>query len=80
MPKWNTLTETLRWPRPEDSTSTKTVGPPKRPRDSTGPGNFKEALTNIKIAIFNETYPEDKLTKHDQDNILEWDSSRRTSS
>jgi hypothetical protein len=36
-----------------------------------GPGKFKEALTNTKIAIFKETYPEDKLTEHDQDNILE---------
>jgi hypothetical protein len=36
-----------------------------------GPGNFKEALTNTKTAIFRETYPEDKLTQHDQDNILE---------
>jgi hypothetical protein len=27
-------------------------------------------MTNIKIAIFKETYPEDKLTEHDQDNIL----------
>jgi hypothetical protein len=28
-------------------------------------------LTNIKIAIFRETYPEDKLTKNDQNSILE---------
>jgi hypothetical protein len=28
-------------------------------------------LTNTKIVIFKETYPEDKLTEHDQDNILE---------
>jgi hypothetical protein len=41
--------------------------PPKRPRDPSGPGNYKEALTNIKIAIFTETYPEDKLTEHDQE-------------
>jgi hypothetical protein len=31
---------------------------------------YKEALTNIKIVIFKETYPEDKLTE-DQNNILE---------
>jgi hypothetical protein len=36
-----------------------------------GPGNFNEALTSTKIAIFKKTYPEDKLTEHDQDNILE---------
>jgi hypothetical protein len=45
--------------------------PPKKPRDSSGPGYYKEALTNIKIAIFKETYPEDKLTEHDQESILE---------
>jgi hypothetical protein len=28
-------------------------------------------LTNTKIAIIKETYPEDKLTEHDQDSILE---------
>jgi hypothetical protein len=44
---------------------------PKRSRDSSGPENFKEVLTNTKTAIFKGTYPEDKLTEHDQDNILE---------
>jgi hypothetical protein len=28
-------------------------------------------LTNTKIAIYKEIYPEDKLTEHDQNNILE---------
>jgi hypothetical protein len=28
-------------------------------------------VTNIKIAIFRETYPEDKLTEDDQNSILE---------
>jgi hypothetical protein len=37
----------------------------KRPRDSSGPGTYKEALTNIKIAVFMENRPEDKLTKDD---------------
>jgi hypothetical protein len=45
--------------------------PPKRLSDSSGPGTYKEALTNIKIAIFKETYPEDKLTEDEQDSILE---------
>jgi hypothetical protein len=44
---------------------------PKRPRDFKGPGTYAEALTNIKITIFRETYPEDKLTEDDQDSILE---------
>jgi hypothetical protein len=47
------------------------VGPPKRPRDSSGPGTYKEVLTNIKIAIFKENYPEDKVTEDDQEHILE---------
>jgi hypothetical protein len=44
---------------------------PKRPRDCSRAGSYKEALTNIKIAIFRETYPEDKLTEEDQNYILE---------
>jgi hypothetical protein len=67
-----TLTETPKRPRSEGSTSTEMARPPKRPRDSSEPGNYKEALTNIKIAIFKETYPENKLTEHDhQESILE---------
>jgi hypothetical protein len=65
-----TLTKTPKRPRSEECTLTKIVGPPKRPKDTTGPGNFKEALTNTIIAIFIETYPEDKLTERDQNNIL----------
>jgi hypothetical protein len=44
---------------------------PKRPRYLKGPGTYTEALTNIRIAIFKETYPEDKLTEDDQNSILE---------
>jgi hypothetical protein len=65
-----TSTETPRRRRSDGSTPIETARPPKRPRDSSGPGNYKEALTNIKIAIFKETYPEDKLTEHDQESIL----------
>jgi hypothetical protein len=39
------------------------VRAPKRPSDSSGPGTYKDALTNIKTAIFRETYPEEKLMK-----------------
>jgi hypothetical protein len=53
-------------PRSEDSTFIETARPPKRPKDSSGPGYYKEALTNIK-----ETYSEDKLREHDQENVLE---------
>jgi hypothetical protein len=63
--------ENLKRPRSEGSTPTETARAPKRPRDSKGPGTYKEALTNIKIAIFRETYPEDKLTEDDQNSILE---------
>jgi hypothetical protein len=51
-------TETLKRPRSEGSTPTETANAPKRPRDSKGPDTYKEALTNIKIAIFREIYPE----------------------
>jgi hypothetical protein len=37
--------------------------PQKQPELQKGPGTYKEALTNIKIAIFRETYPEDKVRK-----------------
>jgi hypothetical protein len=47
------------------------VRPLKRPRDSWGPGTYKEALTNVKIAILKENYPEEKLTEDEQDLILE---------
>jgi hypothetical protein len=53
----------------EGHTPTETVTAPKRPRDGKVPG--KEALTSFKIAIFRETYPEDKLTEEDRDSILE---------
>jgi hypothetical protein len=36
---------------------------PKRPRDCSGPGTYKVAVTNIKMAILRKTYPEDKLMK-----------------
>jgi hypothetical protein len=40
-------------------------------RDCSGPGKYKEDMTNIKIAIFNKNYPADKLTADEQDHILE---------
>jgi hypothetical protein len=65
------VTETLKRPRLKGSTPTETATPPNRPRDSEEPGTYKEALTNIKIAIFRETYPEDKPTEDNQTSILE---------
>jgi hypothetical protein len=47
-----TLTETPKRPRSEGSTPLEMVRPPKRPKDWKGPGNYKEALTNIKVVIF----------------------------
>jgi hypothetical protein len=55
----------------EGGTPTEMIRTPKRPRDLKGPGTYTQALTNIKIAIFKETYPEEKLTEDDQDSILE---------
>jgi hypothetical protein len=57
-----TSTKTSKRPRSEGSNPIEMARSPKRPRDSSGPGTYKEALTNIKIAIFRLTYPEDKLT------------------
>jgi hypothetical protein len=39
-------------PRPEGSNSMERARLLKRPRDSRRPGTYKEALTNIEIAIF----------------------------
>jgi hypothetical protein len=65
-----TSTETFKRPRLEGSIPMKTARSPKRPSDSCGPGTYKEALTNIKIAIFRETYPEDKIIENDQNCIM----------
>jgi hypothetical protein len=43
----------------------------KRTEPRKGPGTYKEALTSFKIAIFRETYPEDKITEEERDSILE---------
>jgi hypothetical protein len=66
-----TLTGTSKRPRPESSTPVEKVRPPERTKDSSGPGTYKEALTNIQIGIFKGYYPEDKMTEDDQDHILE---------
>jgi hypothetical protein len=52
-------------PRSEGSTPREGARGPKWNRDSKGPGTYKEALANIKVAIFREIYPEDKLTEDD---------------
>jgi hypothetical protein len=70
--------------RSEGSTPTEMTRAPKKPRDSSERGTYKEALTNIKIAIFRETYPEYTITDDDRNCILKywkgvtWDSNRRT--
>jgi hypothetical protein len=67
-----TLTGTSKRPRSDGSNPVERARPSKRPKDSSGPGTYeyKEVLTNIKIAISKENYPEDKLTEDDQDQIL----------
>jgi hypothetical protein len=64
-------TKASKRPKSEGSTLTEMARDPKRPRDLSGPRTYKEALTNIKIAIFKESYPEDKLNEDDQKYILE---------
>jgi hypothetical protein len=56
-----TSIETSKRPRSEVSTPTVVAREPKRPRDFRGPGTYTGALTNTKMAIFKEHYPEDKL-------------------
>jgi hypothetical protein len=64
-------------PKPQTGQDQRVVTPtemardPKMPKDLSGRGTYKEALTNIKIAISKESYPEDKLNEDDQKNILE---------
>jgi hypothetical protein len=65
-----TLTETPKLPRSGGSTTSETVRHPKRPRVWKGPGDYKEALTGMRVAIFKDTIPEKKVTIHDQDSIL----------
>jgi hypothetical protein len=52
-----TPTETLKRPRSEGSTPTEAAGATKRPRDSKGPGTYKESLANIKVAISGKLIP-----------------------
>jgi hypothetical protein len=66
-----TSAKTSRRPRSEGSRPTETDGYRKRPRNLSGQGTYKEPLTNIKIAILKEIYPEDKLNEDDQKYILE---------
>jgi hypothetical protein len=39
---------------------------PKRAREIRGPWTYMGALTNTKMAIFKELYPEDKINEEDQ--------------
>jgi hypothetical protein len=58
-----TSSRTSKRPRPEGSTPTDKGRLPKSPRDSNGPGIYKEALTKMKRAILKEKHPEDTLTE-----------------
>jgi hypothetical protein len=58
-------TGTPKRPRMEGHTPPETVRAPKK-----GPGTYKEALTNF-IAIFRESYPEDRIMEDDRGSILE---------
>jgi hypothetical protein len=66
-----TLTENLKRTISEDSTPSKKMPDLKRPWDYSRPETYKEVLSNIKIVIFMEAYPEDKLTEDDLNSILE---------
>jgi hypothetical protein len=47
------------------------IRPPEKLRNSSGPRTYKEALTDVKTAIFMETYPEGKITEDNQNYIIE---------
>jgi hypothetical protein len=65
-----TPAKTFKRERPEGGTPTEMIRPIKKPRDSRGPGTYKEAVTSIKTAIFRETYPEDAIWKNTR--IIFW--------
>jgi hypothetical protein len=62
--------KTPKWPKSDGSTPTDTVNSSKKPKGFTGPGIYREALTNVRIAILKENYPQDRLSKEDQVLIL----------
>lgn len=66
-----TPTRTFKRPRSEERTPTEMSRALKRSRDAKGPETYNETVTNVKVAIFRETYPEDKLTEGDQNSILD---------
>jgi hypothetical protein len=53
-------TKASKRPMSEGRSPTEVDRDPKRPRDLSRPGTYKEALTNIEIAVFKESYPEAK--------------------
>jgi hypothetical protein len=63
-------TKTPKWPKSDGSTPIDTVNSSKKPKGFTGPGIYREALTNVRIAILKENYPQDRLSKEDQELIL----------
>jgi hypothetical protein len=56
--------------RSKESTPVYTLNPPRKPRDSAGPGTYREAVTKVRTVILKEDYPEDKLSEEDQEFIL----------
>jgi hypothetical protein len=61
----DTWTGTFKRPRAEGSTPTE-ASPSKRLTESVRPGTYKEAFTDLKIAIFKKGHPEHKLNEDDQ--------------
>jgi hypothetical protein len=51
-----TLTETPELPTSGGSTPSQTVGPPKTPSVRKGPGDYKEAPTGMRVAIFKDAF------------------------
>jgi hypothetical protein len=65
-----TPTRTSKRPRHKCRTLTEKVRPQKRPRASKGSEIYWEVMTDVKIPILKENYPEKKPTEDEKDPIL----------
>jgi hypothetical protein len=65
-----TPTKMPKRPRSVGGTPTYAVNPLKKPRNFIGPGAYREALTDVSIAVLKENYPQNKLSEEDQEITL----------
>jgi hypothetical protein len=65
-----TQTRVPKEPRSEGSNPVKENKPFKMPRDLMGPGTYREAVMNVRIAVLKDDYPVGELSEEEQDLIL----------